>query len=65
MIATLLLTCNTDAILVDGSEWMVYSYYTEATKAGALMLQQGGNAFDAVVAVLAALGAADLDPLRY
>lgn len=42
---------------------MVSSHYPEATEAGALMLQQGGNAFDATVAGLAALGI--VDPLMF
>ena len=48
-----------NAVIVEGKEWIVASRHPEATKVGALILQQGGNAFDAVVAVLAALGVVD------
>jgi len=63
VVATLLLTCTADDLVVKGSEWMVCSRYREAPEAGALMLQQGGNAFDTTVAGLAALGI--VDPLMF
>ncbi len=56
MILSVFLICISNAMVLEGEEWIVASRYPEATKSGALMLQQGGNAFDAVVAMLASLG---------
>jgi gamma-glutamyltranspeptidase/glutathione hydrolase len=57
--ASLLLTCPIYAVVIKGNKWIVASRYPEATEAAALMLQQGGNAFDAAVAGLAVLGIVD------
>lgn len=55
----LFLTCIADAIVVTGNDWIVASRNPEAAETGALIFQQGGNAFDAVVAGLAVLGVVD------
>ena len=66
MLLFLLLSCflahTTLAKVLEGEHWMVASRYSEAAEAGALILQQGGNAFDAAVSVLAASGV--VDPLH-
>jgi len=59
LIAIFSLTCILHAAVLTGKKWVTATRYPQATKAGALMLQQGGNAFDAVVAELAALGVVD------
>lgn len=51
-----LLTCTSNAIVLEGEGWMVASRYSEVSKSGSLMLQMGGNAFDAVIAMLASSG---------
>jgi len=56
---TFLLTYTLEAAVLTGKSWVTATPYSEATKAGALILQKGGNAFDAIVAELAALGVVD------
>jgi len=48
-----------EANIIKGDKYMIASTSSEATEAGALLLQQGGNAFDAVVGGLASLGIVD------
>jgi len=59
IILFLIVNLISEANIVKGTNWIVASRSPVATEAGTSMLQQGGNAFDAVVAGLAALGVVD------